>query len=57
MVNTSALSPFSAFTPLLYNYSFLPFFSVTCIWLEKKKKKKKKTRKKAKHHKRGEIAQ
>lgn len=38
MVNTAAFSPFSAFTPLLYNYSFLPFFSVMWIWLKKKKK-------------------
>lgn len=41
MVNTAAFSPFSAFTPFLYNYSFLPFFSVMWIWFKKKRKKKK----------------
>lgn len=42
MVNTAAFSPFSAFTPFLYNYSFLPFFSVMWIWFKKKRKKKSK---------------
>lgn len=40
MVNTAASSPFPVFAPLLYNYSFLPFFSIMWIWLKNKQQKK-----------------
>lgn len=57
MVNTAASSPFPVFAPLLYNYSFLPFFSIMWIWLKNKQKKPPQKQNKKKLYKWEKIAQ